>query len=97
MKSNPLYLVLAQGGAQGVEDAVALGVVLYGATTRDDIQKRLQIYQEVRIKRASVIQILSNMGADHSVSVDDLREYLDDEQMPCMASTPILSPSVNQS
>ncbi|PLB34866.1 FAD binding domain-containing protein [Aspergillus candidus] len=73
---------LAQGGAQGIEDAVALGVVLQGATTRDDIQKRLQIYQEVRMKRASIIQILSNMGADHSVSVEDLKEYLNEDQMP---------------
>lgn len=67
---------------------MALGVVLQGATTRDDIQKRLQIYQEVRMKRASVIQILSNMGADHSVSVEDLKEYLNEDQMPCM--TPVL-------
>ncbi|PLN82536.1 FAD binding domain-containing protein [Aspergillus taichungensis] len=74
---------LAQGGAQGIEDAVALGVVLHQATTRADIEKRLQIYQEVRMKRASVIQILSNMGADHSVSVEDLREYLHDDQIPC--------------
>ena len=34
------------------------------------------------MKRASVIQILSNMGAYHSVVVDDLREYLDDNQIP---------------
>ena len=68
---------------------MALGVVLHQATTRDDIEKRLQIYQEVRMKRASVIQILSNMGADHSVSVEDLKEYLHDDQMPRMITNPV--------
>lgn len=68
---------------------MALGVVLHQATTRDDIEKRLQIYQEVRIKRASVIQILSNMGADHSVSVEDLKEYLHDDQIPRMVTNSV--------
>lgn len=52
-----------QGGAQAIEDSVALGISLTGCTP-EALEKRLQIFEEVRMKRASVMQIFSNAGQD---------------------------------
>ena len=54
-----------QGGAQALEDGVALGIALCGATV-DDIPARLAAYEEIRINRASAIQVLSNAGQDQA-------------------------------
>lgn len=72
-----------QGGAQGMEDGLVLGIVLHGAVTAADIKARLAIYQEVRRSRASVIQILSNVGQNQSGLVkDELAEFMPEEKQP---------------
>ena len=52
-----------QGGAQAIEDAVALGIALThykpGA-----LEERLQIYEDIRRDRASVMTVFSNAGQD---------------------------------
>lgn len=74
---------LGQGGAQGLEDGLALGAVLHGASTPAEIEARLDIYHRVRHKRASVIQILSNVGQEQSHLVhDELRQYLAENEIP---------------
>lgn len=45
-----------QGGGVAIEDAATLAVVLPLGTKPEDIQERLQLYQEIRKKRASTIQ-----------------------------------------
>ena len=52
-----------QGGAQAIEDAVALGITLTGCTP-DLLEKRLEIFEGIRRNRASVIQEFSNAGQD---------------------------------
>ncbi|KAF4979104.1 hypothetical protein FDECE_18115 [Fusarium decemcellulare] len=72
-----------QGAAQGMEDVVALGIVLYGATSQQDMQERLQFYMDIRYKRASVIQILSNVGQDQSRLVrDELLHFIKEDEIP---------------
>lgn len=54
----------AQGGAQGLEDGIALGLVLVGISDPAEIPVRLKLYEKIRYNRAASIQILSNTGYD---------------------------------
>jgi salicylate hydroxylase len=56
-----------QGGAQGLEDGLTLGLVLSGVTNPSQIKDRLAIYDKARRNRASFIQVLSNFGHDEPV------------------------------
>lgn len=72
-----------QGGAQGLEDGLALGIILCGAETPAEIERRLEVYYTTRHTRTSVIQILSNVGADQADLVSDqLRQYMSDDEIP---------------
>ncbi|KAJ6111208.1 Monooxygenase FAD-binding [Penicillium sp. IBT 16267x] len=51
--SNPY---VAQGAAQAVEDAAALGVVLSSITSHRDIPRALQVYEKSRKQRAETVQ-----------------------------------------
>ncbi|KAJ6445238.1 3-hydroxybenzoate 6-hydroxylase 1 [Purpureocillium lavendulum] len=81
--AHPMLPHLGQGGAQGLEDGLVLGIVLHGASDPAEIEKRLQIYAVIRHKRASAIQILSNVGQDQPEIVrNSLRQYLNEDEMP---------------
>ena len=72
-----------QGGAQGLEDGLALGIILCGAETPQDIRERLDIYYSTRHRRTSAIQILSNVGADQTSLVsDELRQFMSEDEIP---------------
>jgi salicylate hydroxylase len=78
-----LELDQGQGGAQGMEDGLVLGIVLHGATTPEEVEKRLQLYVDVRRNRASSIQILSNVGQDQSHMVrQELLQFMKEEEIP---------------
>ena len=72
---------MAQGGAQGIEDGCAIGLVMYGVTDPSQIPERLAAYQKARYNRASFIQIASNYGLDDHVQ-SELANYLEDREMP---------------
>ncbi|KAK3694143.1 FAD binding domain-containing protein [Podospora appendiculata] len=81
--AHPMLPHQGQGGAQGLEDGCVLGIVLAGASTPAEVEKRLDLYEKTRRNRASVIQILSNVGADQSHLVfDELRAYMDEKDIP---------------
>lgn len=66
-----------------MEDGAALGITLQGVATREEIEERLELYQEIRRTRASVVQVLSNVGADECHLVyDDLKEFLAEKDIP---------------
>jgi salicylate hydroxylase len=66
-----------------MEDGFVLGVVLHGASTPKDIGERLKTYEKIRRNRASVIQILSNVGADEVHRVrDELSKYMRPADIP---------------
>ncbi|KAK7751978.1 hypothetical protein SLS62_006121 [Diatrype stigma] len=66
-----------------MEDAAALGIVLQGVSSPREIEKRLDLYQDIRRNRASAIQILSNVGSDQCHLVhDDLKEFLAEPDIP---------------
>ncbi|EXU95565.1 FAD-dependent oxidoreductase [Metarhizium robertsii] len=81
--AHPMLPHQGQGGAQGLEDGLALGITLCGAETPAEIERRLEIYYTTRHRRTSVIQILSNVGADQADLVrDQLRQYMSDDEIP---------------
>jgi salicylate hydroxylase len=72
-----------QGGAQALEDGVALGIVMHGVTDASDMKSRLAIYEKVRRNRASAIQKLSNIGQDQVRMIGhELAEYMSPEEIP---------------
>lgn len=66
--AHPMLPHQGQGGAQGIEDGIALGISLSGATS-EDIQERLAIFEKARRHRASAIQVMSNAGVDQAERV----------------------------
>lgn len=74
-----------QGGAQGLEDGLALGLVMAGAT-KATVEDRLAIYQKIRHHRASAIQILSNYGFDQKPP-KEVMDYLEGQTLPSEYST----------
>jgi salicylate hydroxylase len=73
-----------QGGAQGLEDGVVMGIVMSGAQTAEDIEARLALFEKIRRSRASSIQIMSNVGQDQNHLVKkELLEFIPEEKIPC--------------
>lgn len=73
-----------QGGAQAIEDAVALGIVLVGATP-DVLEKRLQIFEDIRRNRASVVTVFSNAGQDEPEKMHaEAAKFILAEDIPSM-------------
>ncbi|OXV05236.1 hypothetical protein Egran_06996 [Elaphomyces granulatus] len=62
--AHPMLPLHAQGGAQAIEDAGALSVILSNVTDTnlESLDGLLNVFERVRIKRASVVQISSNVG-----------------------------------
>ena len=71
----------AQGGAQGIEDGLALGLVLHGAADPSQIEDRLILYEKIRRNRASAITVMSNFGFDEEAP-EELLEYLEGQPIP---------------
>ncbi|KUJ19579.1 salicylate hydroxylase [Mollisia scopiformis] len=80
--AHPMLPHQGQGGAQGIEDAVALGMVLTNCTL-DTLGERIGIFEDIRIKRASVIQIFSNAGQDEPEKIRrDAAKFIPADTVP---------------
>lgn len=79
--AHPMLPHHGQGGAQGIEDGLALGLVMNGVTQPSQIEERLALYEKVRRNRASSIQVLSNFGYDEEAP-PELAEFLEAEGQP---------------
>ena len=55
---------IAQGAAQAVEDAAALGTILSKITSKSDIPFALKVYELSRKRRAELVQSLGMMNRD---------------------------------
>ncbi|OQE26651.1 hypothetical protein PENSTE_c005G10326 [Penicillium steckii] len=53
---HPMLPYVAQGAAQAVEDAAALGILLSGITSQHEIPSALQVYEKTRKQRAETVQ-----------------------------------------
>lgn len=70
-----------QGGAQGMEDGLALGLTMHGVTHSSQIEARLAIYEKIRRGRAASIQVMSNFGIDEE-KPKELATYLEGRPLP---------------
>jgi salicylate hydroxylase len=80
-----------QAGAQAIEDSVALGIMLEGLTKSDVkrdpgvLVQRLELYQSVRRRRASAMQIFSNYGQDQGEKCAEAVRPYHDGPVPSMS------------
>ncbi|CAK7206932.1 hypothetical protein SEUCBS139899_009739 [Sporothrix eucalyptigena] len=80
--AHPMLPHQGQGGAQGIEDGVVLGIVLVGAT-KETMEERLKMYEKIRRNRASIIQIFSNAGQDQPELIrKDVSEFMPEDRIP---------------
>ncbi|KAK0614474.1 hypothetical protein B0T14DRAFT_438288 [Immersiella caudata] len=82
--AHPMLPHQGQGGAQGIEDGISLGIALAGATADiESISSRLGIFEKARRNRASAVQILSNAAVVHDESTkQELAKYLEGAEVP---------------
>lgn len=61
-----------------IEDAAALGVLLSNMTSKDDISARLDMFNQLRVKRVAATQIASSMHQwDPTRVSEEQRQYFD--------------------
>ncbi|WYZ41250.1 hypothetical protein EsH8_V_000145 [Colletotrichum jinshuiense] len=76
--AHPMLPVQAQGAAMAVEDAAALGVLLSNVASKDDVSARLELFNELRVKRVAATQTISSMHKwDPSRISDEQSRYFD--------------------
>lgn len=90
--AHPMQPFGAQGANQALEDAGALGVLLRDVDNGSELRRRLDLFEQIRMRRTAVIQILSSarIGREETVA-DRLREFVEDgsggslpfRSMPC--------------
>jgi salicylate hydroxylase len=73
----------AQGANQAIEDAGALGLLLATVDDPAELPRRLELFETIRLRRASRVQLLSSVraGREHLVE-DKIKKYLEDG-VPC--------------
>ncbi|KAK8030012.1 hypothetical protein PG993_011303 [Apiospora rasikravindrae] len=82
--AHPMLPHQGQGGAQSIEDGVAMGILMSGATTNPkDVASRLELFESLRRNRCSAIQILSNAGQDEAERVrDEAAKFIPIQDIP---------------
>lgn len=67
-----------QGANQAVEDGGALGVLFRDMSSSDEVPHRLALFEQVRHKRASRVQLLSSVraGNEHLVK-EDMKRFME--------------------
>jgi 2-polyprenyl-6-methoxyphenol hydroxylase-like FAD-dependent oxidoreductase len=68
--AHPFLPHLGQGGAQAVEDGVALGTMLSRGVDKAEVPARIQLYNEARYERASNIQQWTRLAGMDGASDD---------------------------
>ena len=83
----------AQGGSQSLEDAATLEVLFENVSDPSTIQERLQLFDQLRVKRFGTAQVLSNLfgtGKD-AEATEEVKKYYDGP-VPPTGSMPFSKP-----
>jgi len=73
----PSLLDAAQGGAQGLEDAAALGALLHRGTLPEEVTARMKLFESLRKPRCSEMQLRSYAMAMHiPIAQEERRELI---------------------
>jgi salicylate hydroxylase len=68
----------SQGANQAIEDAGALGLLLATVDDPAELPRRLELFETIRVRRASRVQILSSVRAGRENLVEDkVKAYLE--------------------
>jgi salicylate hydroxylase len=66
-----------------MEDGLALPITLCGASTAEEVEERLRLYEALRRNRASAVQILGNVGQDEvNLVKNNLLQYIPEDKIP---------------
>ncbi|KAJ9608538.1 hypothetical protein H2200_007526 [Cladophialophora chaetospira] len=57
--AHPMWPRQGQGAAQSIEDGGTLGVLMSNLTSKAEVPARLKLYDELRVHRTSIVQLLS--------------------------------------
>ncbi|GKT65449.1 salicylate hydroxylase [Colletotrichum tofieldiae] len=72
-----------QGGAQAIEDGVALGVCLSNVTSGAEVPERLEVFERIRRNRASAVTIFSNAAQDEAEKIREAAsEFVPVDRIP---------------
>jgi salicylate hydroxylase len=69
-----------QGGDQGMENGLALGLTIHVVTHPSPIEGGLALYKKIRRGRAASIQVMSSFGIDEE-KPKELAEYLQERPL----------------
>ncbi|KAI9375044.1 FAD/NAD(P)-binding domain-containing protein [Aspergillus egyptiacus] len=89
--AHPMLPHQGQGGAQAIEDAAALSEIftdLPATVSKEEIRNRLEVYEKVRLRRTSAMQILSNAGQDQAWRIRERAQQYMPEGVPVPTSPP---------
>ncbi|KHN94382.1 Aromatic-ring hydroxylase-like protein [Metarhizium album ARSEF 1941] len=76
--AHPMLPFGGQGANQAIEDGGVLGSVLAGVEYAAELPKRLDLFNSLRVRRASRVQILSSVRANKEYLVQDqIRHYME--------------------
>ena len=64
-----------------MEDGVALGLVMNGATNASQVPARLALFEQIRRNHVSAIQVLSNFGFEEKID-EDMVKYMEGKPIP---------------
>ncbi|KAI8267068.1 hypothetical protein K4K58_008766 [Colletotrichum sp. SAR11_239] len=67
--AHPMLPHQGQGGAQAIEDGVALGICLSNMSSSIDVPERLEMFESIRRNRASAVTIFSNAAQDEAEKI----------------------------
>lgn len=89
--AHPITPHLAQGGAQALEDAVCLGVLLERGLRPSEVPERLRLYNDIRYARSSKIQEISRIvGGDGLAKDSDNKNKLSGKMADKLSTKMIL-------
>ncbi|KIW24757.1 uncharacterized protein PV07_10451 [Cladophialophora immunda] len=84
--AHPMFPRQGQGAAQSIEDGATLGLLMSGLQSKSDVTNRLMLNDELRVRRTSIVQLLSRtrLGAveDGVILPDELVQLFSPEPAP---------------
>ncbi|KAK1996650.1 FAD dependent oxidoreductase [Colletotrichum falcatum] len=81
--AHPMLPHQGQGGAQAIEDGIALGVCFSKVTSVAEVPERLKLFEGIRRNRASAVTIFSNAAQDEAGKIREAAsEFVPFDRIP---------------
>ncbi|KIY00445.1 uncharacterized protein Z520_04130 [Fonsecaea multimorphosa CBS 102226] len=84
--AHPMFPRQGQGAAVSIEDGATLGVLMSGLQSKSDVTKRLMLNDELRVRRTSIVQLLSRFRIatiqDNVILADEIVQLFSPEPAP---------------